>query len=195
MICVHTCQTLVGAPQDVVGWWERREDQQQRGLFLFVCVEGQSRACVVGTHKWLGRACQAVLRLYLSCIYVGNMILIRAFVQGRQYKDAMTPSPFEQSKTRIEKSKINRSTPASDWPHSRREDHVRVLLLFSKPVTRTLAKFGEVTTSGAKARAMSRRKKKRRTTSKELKRIQRLFELTCFWRGGEILHTHTHASL
>lgn len=38
MLCVHTCQTLVGAPQDVIGWWERREDQQQRGLFLFVCV-------------------------------------------------------------------------------------------------------------------------------------------------------------
>lgn len=105
----------------------------------------------------------------------------------------MTPPLIEQSKTRIEESKIEVLRPQIG--HSRREDHVRVLLLFSNPVTRTLAKLGELTTSGAKARAMSRRKKKRRTTSKELKRIQRLFELTCFWRGGEILHTHTHAPL
>lgn len=149
----------------------------------------------MGTHKWLGRACQAVLRLYLSCIYVGNMTLIRAFVQGRQYKDAMTPSPFEQSKTRIEESKINRSTPASDWPHSWREDHIRVPFLSLKPVTRTPAKFGELMTSGGKSTAISRRKKKRRIKTKSSSKFNVFLSLTSFWRGGEILHTDTHASL
>lgn len=69
---------------------------------------------------------------------------------------------------------------------------MRVLLLSLEPVTRTLAKFGDLTTSGAEGTAISRRKKneeQRAQANLPYIRIQRLSA------GGEILHIHTHAPL